>query len=114
MSLLPNSNPNTSAMRDLNPGPHAGVETDPDSHSAPGAIDSRARTTLTLGVLSLLFGLVTGIPAIWFGRKSLRYIAASDGSARGRWAAWTGIALGIVGVALTIALWTYLHAHGNA
>jgi hypothetical protein len=30
----------------------------------------------------------------------------------GRWAAWTGIALGGVGIALTIAVWTYLHQQG--
>jgi hypothetical protein len=114
MSLLPSSNPNTSAMRNLPPGPHAGVETDPDAHGAPGEIDARARGALTLGVISLLFGVLTGIPAIWMGRKALGHIAAADGALRGRWAAWTGIALGFVGVALTVALWTYLHQHGNA
>jgi hypothetical protein len=114
VSLLPNSNPNTPAFRDYSPGPHAGVDADPDSQVAPDTIDGRARTALTLGLLSLLFGVVTGIPAIWVGRKSLRRIAAADGALRGRGVAWTGIAFGCLGVALTVGLWTYLHQHGNA
>ncbi len=113
MSLLPNSNPNTSALRDFSPGPHAGVDTDPEAHAAPGEIDARARSALALGAISLVFGVITGIPAIWFGQKALRRINA-DGELRGRWAAWTGIALGLLGVALTVALWTYLHVHGSA
>jgi hypothetical protein len=112
VSLLPNSNPNTPSFRDYSPGPNAGVDTDLDAHVPPDAIDPRARTALTLGVISLLFGFLTGIPAIWFGQKALRHINA-DGGLRGRWAAWIGIALGCVGVALTVGLWTYLHTHGN-
>jgi len=52
---------------------------------------------------------LTGIPAIWYGQKALRRINAADGTVRGRWAAWTGIVLGLVGVALTVGIWTYLH-----
>ena len=111
MSILP-SNPNTGTFRDYSPGPHAGVDTYPEAHVSPDSIDSRARNALTLGVLSLLFGFVTGIPAIWVGRRALRHIDAADGALRGRWAAWTGIALGGVGVVLTIAVWTYLHQQG--
>ena len=111
MSILP-SNPTTAAFRDFSPGPHAGVETDPDVQVSSASIDSRAKNALTLGVLSLLFGFVTGIPAIWVGRRALRHIDAADGALRGRWAAWTGIILGSIGVALTIAVWTYFHQHG--
>ena len=114
MSMLPNSNPNTTGFRNYSPGPHAGLESDADLHVAPDAIDSRARTALTLGVISLVLGVLTGIPAIWFGRQALRHMDAADGALRGRWAAWTGIALGCLGVLLTVALWTYLHEQGNA
>jgi hypothetical protein len=111
MSVFPGNNPGTAAFRDFSPGPHAGVDTDPGAHVAPDSIDSRARTALTLGVISLLFGVVTGIPAIWFGRKALAHIDAADGALKGRWAAWTGIVLGCLSVATTIAVWVYLHQH---
>jgi hypothetical protein len=108
VTILP-GNPNTGPFRDYPPGPHSGVDPDPDASRAPDSIDARARNALTLGVLSLVLGVVTGIPAIWVGRKALRHIRASDGAENGRWAAWTGIALGCVGVALTGGLWLYLH-----
>jgi hypothetical protein len=107
MSMLPSSNPNTTGFRSYSPGPHAGV--DPDAEVAPSAMDSGARNALTLGLLSLVLSVLTGIPAIWYGRKSLRHIAASDGALEGRWAAWTGIALGILSVVVLVAGWTYLH-----
>jgi hypothetical protein len=90
------------------PGPHSGI--DPNIHvAASGSIDSRARTALSLGLLSFLFAFVTGIPAIWYGRKALLHISASEGTLKGRWAAWTGIGLGCLSVAATIAVWFYLH-----
>ncbi len=110
MTILP-GNPNTGPFRDLPPGPHPGVDTDPDAHRAPDSLDPRARNALTLGVLSLILGVVTGIPAIWVGRKALLHLDAADGALRGRWAAWTGIALGCLGVALTVGVWLYLHDH---
>jgi hypothetical protein len=88
------------------------LDTDPDTQFAPDSIDSRARNALTLGLLSLLLGFLTGIPAIWVGWKALAHINAADGALRGRWAAWTGIVLGCLGVAITIAVWIYLHQHG--
>ena len=112
MSIFPSGNPNTGAFRDFHPGPHAGVDTDPDAHVAPDSIDSRARTALTLGLLSLLLSVLTGIPAIWFGWKALQHINAADGALKGRWAAWTGIVLGCLSVAVIIAVWIYLHQHG--
>lgn len=106
MSILP-GDPNTGAFRDLPPGPHSGVGTDPDESRAGNAIDSRARNALTLGLLSLLLGIVTGIPAIWVGRQALAHLDAADGTLRGRWAAWTGIVLGCVGFGITISVWFY-------
>jgi hypothetical protein len=73
------------------------------------SIDSRARSALTLGLLSLVLGVLTGIPAVWVGGNALAHISAADGALHGRWAAWGGIVLGMVGVALTVGLWTYLH-----
>jgi hypothetical protein len=87
------------------------VDTDPDAQRASDSIDTRARNALTLGLLSLLLGVLTGIPAVWVGRKALKHINAADGALRGRWAAWTGIVLGCVGVAITIAAWIYFHQH---
>jgi hypothetical protein len=110
MTILPGS-PNTGPFRHFSPGPHSGVETDVDAHRVSDSIDTRARNALTLGVLSLLLGVLTGIPAIWVGRKALHHIDAADGALRGRWAAWTGIVLGCLGVALTLGVWFYLHEH---
>ena len=110
MTILP-GNPNTGPFRDFPPGPHAGLDTDPDAQTASVSIDSRARNALTLGLLSMVLGIVTGIPAIWVGLQALRHINAADGAVRGRWAAWTGIVLGCLGVAITIGVWIYLHQH---
>ncbi len=111
MSVFPAGDPGAGSFRDFPPGPHAGVDTDPEARVASGSIDARARNALTLGLLSLLFGVVTGIPAIWVGRKALLHLNAADGALKGRWAAWAGIVLGCLSVATTIAVWTYLHTH---
>lgn len=103
--------PGNASFRDLPPGPHSGVDPDPNHRVAPDSMDSRARTALTLGLVSLLLNVVTGIPAIWVGRKALRHINAADGALSGRWAAWTGIALGCVSVVVLFAVWLYLHTH---
>jgi hypothetical protein len=115
MSMVPIPSPNlgTAAFRSYSPGAHSGVDPDPNRQVAPDSIDSRARNALTLGVFSLVLGVVTGIPAIWVGRQALVHIAAADGALKGRWAAWTGIALGVVGVALTVGVWLYLHNNGG-
>jgi hypothetical protein len=109
--FIPPLNPNTAASRDYSPGPHAGMDTDPNAHVAPDSMDTRARNALTLGLLSLLLGVLTGIPAIWVGQKALRHINAADGALKGRWAAWTGIVLGCLSIATTIAVWIYFHQH---
>lgn len=108
MTILP-GNPNTGPFRDYPPGPHSGVDTDPDAQRVPDSIDHRARNALTLGLLSLVLGVLTGIPAIWVGRSALQDLNAADGALRGRWAAWAGILLGCLGIALTIGVWIYLH-----
>lgn len=108
--FLPNTNPLSEAFRDYSPGPHPGVE--PGAPVAAGSIDPRARNALILGVCSVLFGALTGVPAIWVGRRALSHVDAADGALKGRWAAWTGIALGCLSVAITIAVWSYLHDHG--
>jgi hypothetical protein len=103
--------PGNAAFRDYSPGPHSGVDTDPDAHVVSDSLDSRARTALTLGLMSLFFSVVTGIPAIWVGRRALKNINAADGAVKGRWAARTGIALGCLSVVVLIAVWLYLHTH---
>jgi hypothetical protein len=104
-------NPGNAPFRDFAPGPHSGVDPDRDHHVAPDSMHSRARTALTLGLISLLFSVVTGIPAIWVGWKALKNIEAAHGALKGRWAAWTGIALGCLSVVVLLAGWLYLHTH---
>jgi hypothetical protein len=113
VSLFSSGNPGTNAFRDFSPGPHSGVDPDPDAEVAPDSMDSRARAALTLGLISLLLGILTGIPAIWVGRKALLHINAADGTLKGRWAAWTGIVLGCLSVVITFAVWLYLHQHAS-
>lgn len=96
-------------FRDYSPGPHAGLDTDPRAAPAPDQIDKRAKAAVVLGLLSLVLGFVTGLPAIWVGRKSLQHIAASEGDLRGRRLAFTGMGLGCVGIILTTLAWVYLH-----
>jgi hypothetical protein len=67
MSLF--SDPGNAAFRDLPPGPHSGMPTDPDAHVAPDSFDRRLRTVL-----------------------------------RSRGAAWAGIALVCVVVAIGILM----------
>jgi hypothetical protein len=112
VSIFSAGNPNTGVFRDFPPGPHSGVDTDPDTKFDSDSIDSRAQNALTLGLLSLLLGVLTGVPAIWVGRKALKHINAADGAPSGRWAAWTGIVLGCLGVVVTFAVWIYLHQRG--
>jgi hypothetical protein len=109
MSSFYTGNPGSAGFRQYPPGPHSGVDPDPNAQVVPDSMDARARTALTLGVFSLFVGVLAGIPAIWVGSKALRHINRADGALKGRWAAWTGIALGSLGVVLTFALWLYLH-----
>jgi len=112
MSGYYSNNPNTAVFRDYSPGPHAGAATETETF-APGSLDSRARNALTLGVLSLVFSVITGLPAIWVGRKAVRHINASEVPLRGRWAAWAGIVLGVLSVLILLGTWTYLHLNAG-
>jgi hypothetical protein len=103
VSSSPSGDPISSDFRDVGLRPHT-----PDNDSPSGDFDSRARNALALGVFSLLFGVLTGAPAIWLGRKALVHINDAGGALRGGWAAWTGIVLGCVGVAITLAWLVYL------
>jgi hypothetical protein len=106
-----NGSPGNAGFTAFPPGPHAGVGTDPDAHVASDSIDSRARNALTLGLLSLLFSVLTGIPAIWVGRKALQHIQSADGALKGRWAAWTGILLGCLSTVVAVTIFMYFHQH---
>jgi hypothetical protein len=104
MSDYPDRNPVSGVYRDGAQGSHI----DPGTHFASGSWDSRARNALTLGVFSLIFGVLTGVPAILLGRKALVHIDDSDGELRGRGAAWAGIVLGLVGVVISVVSLVYL------
>jgi hypothetical protein len=110
VTILP-GNPNTGPFRDFPPGPHSGVDTDPDAHIASDSMFGPARTALGLGLLSLVLNVVTGVPAIVVGGRALKRINADDDALKGRWAAWTGILLGCLSVAVLVAVWVYLHTH---
>jgi hypothetical protein len=110
MSMYPSVNPVSASLRDYPPGPHSGVDPDPDAHVASDSMFAPARTALTLGLLSLVFNVLAGIPAIWAGVKALRRIHADD-ALKGRGAAWTGIVLGCLSVVALVAGWLYLHTH---
>jgi hypothetical protein len=90
---LPTSYPGYSS------GPPAGLPTSPDDRYAAGRIDSRARNALILGVCGILpLGILTGVPAIFVGVHALRRINSSDGTLKGRLAAWCAIVLGCISV----------------
>jgi len=111
MSEFYGGNSGNEVFRDYSPGPHGGLDTDPRAAVAPDHIDKRAKAAMILGLLSLVLGFVTGLPALWVGRKSLHHIAASEGDVRGRRLALTGMVLGCVGIILTSVVWAYLHQH---
>lgn len=102
---------NSEVFRDFPPGPPSGVDPDSRNLVAPDQIDKRAKATVILGLLSFVLGLVTGLPALWVGRKSLQHIAASGGDLKGRRLAFTGMTLGCVGILFTSGVWLYLHQH---
>jgi hypothetical protein len=76
-------------------GPPGGLPTSPGDRYAAGTIDSRARNAAILGILGIFpLSILSGIPAIIVGAHALQRIDASDGTLRGRAAAWCGIVLG--------------------
>src|SRR5438067_6248713 len=61
------------------------------------AVVSSAHTSLFLGVLSFLFSVLAGIPAVLTGLSALRAIRESGGQLPGRRRARAGVLIGIAG-----------------
>lgn len=66
---------------------------------------SRAVLSLALGIFSLAFGFILGIPAIVLGALARREVTASDGALTGAGMASAALVLGAVGTVIGIA-WT--------
>ena len=64
---------------------------------------SLAITSLVLGCLSVLFGVLTGLPAVITGHIALGKIKRSAGTVGGRGLAVGGLVLGYIGICWTIA-----------
>jgi len=73
------------------------------SPSPPRPLSRLALVSLVLGVLSLLLLIVTGVPALLLGYRSLYQINASDGRLRGRGLAIGGMLLGALGSLAAVA-----------
>ena len=69
----------------------------------PPSICPRAVVCFVFGALSPALLLLTGIPALWMGVRSLRAINASDGRLRGRRLAVAGMVLGGLGCAAAVS-----------
>ncbi|HEY3529042.1 MAG TPA: hypothetical protein VGK78_07815 [Nocardioides sp.] len=52
------SNPGSAPFRDLPPGPHPGVPTDPDAHVAPDSLDRRIRSVVRSRWTLIVLGCV--------------------------------------------------------
>jgi hypothetical protein len=61
-----------------------------------------ALASLVLGLASLLFLGVTGIPALYLGWRGLRAVNESDGELQGWWPAVGGLVLGGLGTLVTV------------
>lgn len=71
--------------------------------------NGKATAALVLGLLSLLFWVLTGIPAVILGHMALNEINASNGTQGGRGSAIAGLVLGYVAVGiLAICIFCYL------
>jgi hypothetical protein len=104
VSIQPYQNPTSSGFRG---GYTAGPPGLPDARDHTDvSVDSRAWTAFTLGLLSVVFSILAGIPAIFVGAHSLRRLKA-DPALRGRGIAWAGIALGCLSV-LAFVWFVYL------
>ena len=63
--------------------------------------------SLVLGILSMPpfpFSVLTGVPAIFYGRKAIRAIRTGRQPHRGMALAWTGVVLGYTSILITILL----------
>jgi hypothetical protein len=57
----------------------------------------KAKTSFTLGLLSFILTILTGVPAVIWGFLSLREIGHSGGRVQGKRLALAGIVLGLLG-----------------
>ena len=74
-----------------------------------GVTYSRARTAVILGMLGIVpFSVLTGIPAVFLGLRALRDIKASEGTLKGRGAAWCAIVLGVISVLVFAAFLAHM------
>jgi len=64
--------------------------------------DRSATRALVLGLLSLVFGILSPL-AIWSGSRSLGRIRASHGELRGSGSALAGLVSGLAGAAFLVA-----------
>jgi prepilin-type processing-associated H-X9-DG protein len=67
-----------------------------------GRVSRAARVSALLGVCSLLFGAVTGLPALYLGLLGVRAVNMSDGAVRGWRLAVAGMVLGALGSLVTL------------
>ena len=97
------------SMHNANLGsPQGGYSAEPPTglpdtgHHGARYTHRRATPALVCGVLSLLLGLVTGIPAIVMAGKAIRDINDSEGQIAGRGIAWAAMALGLIGTTVSL------------
>lgn len=65
-------------------------------HNTASKLNPRAMISFALGLCSLGFLMLTGIPAIMMGLRSLKQIRQSEQREHGKWMSYSGIALGSV------------------
>ena len=70
--------------------------------SEPTVTSGQAKASLVLG-MCLFLGCLSGLPAIWLGRRALADVARGGGRIRGRWMAVAGIVLGFFSCLATVA-----------
>ena len=100
MSMVP-PNPGTSGYDSYEASSQSPL---PSNRYGNGVTYSRARTAVILGLLSIVpFSIRAGIPAIFLGLRALRDIKASEGTLRGRGAAWCAVVLGVISVVVFAA-----------
>jgi hypothetical protein len=102
MSGMAPTPPPVNAGYGYSAGPPPGLPS-PDDKYAPGATHHRAKKALILGLLGIFpLSILAGVPAVYVGVRALREIKASEGDLGGRPAAWCGIVLGSLSVAVFV------------
>jgi hypothetical protein len=86
---------------------------EPSTYYKPGKTSTMAKISLALGCFCLLFGCLTGIPAIITGLAALYRISITPWT-KGRGFALTGITLGVFSLIITgtLAIFAWPAAHG--